>query len=393
MPAFPLSRCPRDGQRLTASEKLLQGFPERPERAEPGTAVAPLYFSAPRGGIPMRGSRRKVTVPSRMMGAVMSAAVVLTLAAQAWASRGAEDRFRGHRLDADLGGARPHDDRAGAGAVLWRPRPQQERPQPADAEFHHGRAHQRPVGAVGVQPGLRSRSRARGRRTRLDGAPRRRARAERRLCADHPAPGLHDLSVHVRHHHAGAHDRRVRGAHEVQRLPDLLAPVGDPGLRSAGAHGLGHRRPPRQGLGRARLRRRHGGAHQLGRLRAGVRLRRRQTARLRLRAHAATQHALRADRRRAAVVRLVRFQRGQRARRQRARRERLRGYQHRDGSGGAVAGCSRSGWAGEGRPSSARRAARSQDSSPSRPHRDSWRRCRRSPSAPSPGSCATERAT
>ena len=211
--------------------------------------------------------------------------------------------------------------------------------------------------------------------------------------ADHPAPGLHDLPVHVRHHHAGAHHRRVRRAHEVQRLPDLLAPVGDPGLRPAGAHGVGHGRPARQGLGRARLRRRHGRPHQLGHVRAGVRLRHRQAARLRLRAHAAAQPAVRADRRGAALVRLVRLQRRQRARRQRARRRARSSPPTRRRRRRRCRGCSRSGSAAASRPCSAPPAARSRGWSPSRRRRDSSRRCLRSPSAPSPASCATERAT
>ena len=120
---------------------------------------------------------------------------------------------------------------------------------------------------------------------------RRRARAPR---AHHPAPALHGVPDDVRHHHAGAHHRRVRRAHEVQRVPGLLAALGHARLRPAGPHGVG-RRAHRRDVGRARLRRRHGRPHQLGHLRAGLRARDRQAARLRLRSHAAAQPAVHAS--------------------------------------------------------------------------------------------------
>ena len=42
-------------------------------------------------------------------------------------------------------------------------------------------------------------------------------RARRRLRCHHPAADVHDLPVDVRHHHSGAHLRRICRAHEVQR--------------------------------------------------------------------------------------------------------------------------------------------------------------------------------
>ena len=57
---------------------------------------------------------------------------------------------------------------------------------------------------------------------------------------------------------------------------------------------------------------------------------------------AASQPALRRDRRGPALVRLVRLQRGQRARRQWARGSRVHHHQYRRGGGGAAVDCSRS---------------------------------------------------
>ncbi len=241
----------------------------------------------------MRGIWRKVALRPRVMGAAVSVGAVLFHASQAWSAEPA-------KIDSG--------DTAwmltSAALVLMMT-------APGLALFYGGLVRSKNVlnllmqsfimiALISVQWVLWGYSLAFGpdhahvvRRTRLAGSPRRRPRTERRLRGHHPAPGLHDLPVHVRHHHPGAHHRRVRRAHEVQRVPDLLAPVGDPGLRPAGAHGVGHGRAARQGLGRARLRRRHRRPHQLGYVRAGVRLRRRPAARLRLRAHAAAQPAVR----------------------------------------------------------------------------------------------------
>ena len=63
-----------------------------------------------------------------------------------------------------------------------------------------------------------------------------------RLCRHHPSSALHDLPDDVRRHHPGPHHRRLRRAHEVQRLSSLLLPVGHHRLRSHGPLGLGRGR-------------------------------------------------------------------------------------------------------------------------------------------------------
>ena len=55
------------------------------------------------------------------------------------------------------------------------------------------------------------------RRSPLPVPERRGRRAQCRLRGHHPAADVHDLSAHVRHHHAGADFGRVRRAHEIQR--------------------------------------------------------------------------------------------------------------------------------------------------------------------------------
>ena len=69
-------------------------------------------------------------------------------------------------------------------------------------------------------------------------------RAQPRLRADHPAPGLCRLPDDVRHHHPGADHRGVRGARALQDIPDLQPAVGHAGLRPGGALGVGRRRHP-----------------------------------------------------------------------------------------------------------------------------------------------------
>jgi hypothetical protein len=49
----------------------------------------------------------------------------------------AQARYRRHRLDADLDGARADDDHPGPGAVLRRHGPQEERAGDGDAELRH----------------------------------------------------------------------------------------------------------------------------------------------------------------------------------------------------------------------------------------------------------------
>ena len=47
------------------------------------------------------------------------------------------------------------------------------------------------------------------------------------LLGHDPAPALHGLPAHVRHHHAGADLGRLRRADEVLGLPDIHAALGD----------------------------------------------------------------------------------------------------------------------------------------------------------------------
>ena len=51
-------------------------------------------------------------------------------------------------------------------------------------------------------------------------------RPEPAVRAHHPASDVHDLSAHVRHHHAGADRRRFRRAHALRRHADLLHALG-----------------------------------------------------------------------------------------------------------------------------------------------------------------------
>ena len=140
----------------------------------------------------------------------------------------------------------------------------------------------------------------------------------------HPAPAVHGVPGHVRHHHRGAHLGRGRRAHALQRLPRVHRAVGAGGLRAGRALGVG-RRLARHGR-RARLRRRRGRARERRGGRAGGRARRRPAQGLRPARDAAAQRAVHAARRRPAVVRLVRLQRRQRARREPDRRARV--HQH-----------------------------------------------------------------
>ena len=237
--------------------------------------------------------------------------------------------------------------------------------------------HLGPVGALRLQPRVRARHRRHRRQPQVDRPVRRRRRAERRLRGDDPAPGLHGLPAHVRHHHARADHGRVRRAHEVLGLPPLLAPVGHPDLRPARPLGLGRRRvDPR--AGRPRLRRRHGRPHLLGRLRARRRDRDRPAAGLRPGADAAPQPAVHRDRVGDALGRLVRLQRGERARRGRPRRHRLRHHEHGGGRRHARLDVRRVGDAAGSRPSSAPRPAPSRGSSRSRRPRASSGRSPRS---------------
>ena len=83
----------------------------------------------------------------------------------------------------------------------------------------------------------------------------------------HPAPAVHGLPGHLRHHHGGAHLRGGGGADAVRSLPGFHPPLDPAGLRPGGPLGLGRRLAHDQGC--ARLRRRYRGPHQCRHLGAG----------------------------------------------------------------------------------------------------------------------------
>ena len=86
----------------------------------------------------------------------------------------------------------------------------------------------------------------------------------------HSAVDLHGLPVDVRHHHARAHLRRLRGTHEILGHAAVHHAVVAARLLPHGAHGVGQRRTVQRQPGRKdpgfRFRRRHGGAHHQRRL-------------------------------------------------------------------------------------------------------------------------------
>ena len=140
------------------------------------------------------------------------------------------------------------------------------------------------------------------------------ARPERRrprASGHHPALPVHGLPGHVLHHHGGADLRRDRRADAVLGLCRVHHAVGAGRLRADRPLGLGRRLAGRHG--RPRFRRRHRRARERRRGGAGRGPRRRQAPRLQDRRAHAAQRAVRAARRRPALVRLVRLQRRQRA--------------------------------------------------------------------------------
>ena len=108
------------------------------------------------------------------------------------------------------------------------------------------------------------------RRLRAPLSARRRSHAQHRLRRHHSRADLHDLPAHVRHHHSGAHHRRLCRAHEVQRHGRLSLTLVPAGLLPHGPHGLGRgrlaqrHRPPHP---QSRLRRRHRSPRHQRRLR------------------------------------------------------------------------------------------------------------------------------
>ena len=144
--------------------------------------------------------------------------------------------------------------------------------------------------------------------------------------AEHPGPGALRVPGDVRHHHPGAHHRRVRRQGQVQELPVVPGDLERPGLHPLRALDLGRRLAG--AAGRARLRRRDRGTRERRLRRAGLGVRGRQAQVRARRARNRPQHRLRGARYRAPVVRLVRLQRGLGARGQRHRRAGVRQYGH-----------------------------------------------------------------
>ena len=146
----------------------------------------------------------------------------------------------------------------------------------------------------------------------------------------HPGARVRRLPADLRGHHRRPDQRRHRRPRQVLDLAGLQRPVGDLLLLPDRPHGLGrwpavrqrdqpvvpdlrvHRRHRQRRPDR--LRRWHRGPHQRRYGRPGARARRRQADRLRQDLDAPAQRAAHHDRRRPAVVRLVRLQRGLRAR-------------------------------------------------------------------------------
>ena len=127
----------------------------------------------------------------------------------------------------------------------------------------------------------------------------------------HPAHAVHGVPGDVLHHHGGADLGRDHRADALLGLRRLHHDLGDCDLRADRALGLGRRL-----AGAARrvgLRRRHRRARERGGRGACRRAGDRQAHRLRVLVDPSAQRAVRAARRRPAVVRLVRVQRRQRA--------------------------------------------------------------------------------
>ena len=164
----------------------------------------------------------------------------------------------------------------------------------------------------------------------------------------HPAVRVRDVPADVRGDHPGPDLGGDRRSRQVLELDAVRGPLGHPRLLPGGALGVRlrrlrrsrrHRRLDRQHARRARLRRWHGGAHQRRCGRSGAGHRAGQAPRLAAGADAPAQPAVRAARRGAAVVRLVRLQRRLGAGRRRAGRPGLHQHHGRDrGRGAGLAG-------------------------------------------------------
>ncbi|CAA9331738.1 MAG: Ammonium transporter, partial [uncultured Nocardioidaceae bacterium] len=230
------------------------------------------------------------------------------------------------RLDARLVDARADDDDAGSGPVLRRHEPLEVRAQHDDDVVlgaGRGRHRLRPLGLVDV---LQHHDRRRRGQHRRRGAPAVLEPLQPVRAQQHrPAQlRLRGVPADLRGDHRRADQRRHRRPGQVLCVAGVPAAVGHAVVLPARPHGLGRRVPQRcpersrrpavqrrRGRGgRAdRLRRRHRGPHQCRDRGAGAGAPHRQAARLRQGADEAPQPHADDDRRRPAVVRLVRLQR------------------------------------------------------------------------------------
>ena len=227
--------------------------------------------------------------------------------------RAAADQPGRYRLDAHGHRARAADD-AGAGVLLRRPRPIEERAQHDDDELRVARLRRRPVGPVRlfarVWPG-RARGWAITSRFFLRGVG---------LEAQGTIP--HALFMAYQGTFAIITAALISGA-IVERMRFsayvlFISSVGARRLQPDRALGLGRRLA--RDARRARLRRRNRRARQRRRRGAGRGHRRREAPGISVGVAAAAPHPVHAARRRPAVVRLVRLQCRQRARRPTASR-------------------------------------------------------------------------
>ena len=185
----------------------------------------------------------------------------------------------------------------------------------------------RRVGADRLLDRVRRRRHARSVR-RPDAVPRARRPGRGRPRGADPDHPVRALPGTLRGDHGRTDRRRDRRPHQVRDLAGLLRRLDGPRLCARRAldlrlqRGRARRRLDGQRARRAGLRRRHRGGDQLRRGRARGRAGARQADRLRPRADEAAQPDPGHDRRRPALVRLVRLQRRLGARRQPSRRHR-----------------------------------------------------------------------
>ena len=215
------------------------------------------------------------------------------------------DQRREHRLHAAGGESRDADD-AGTGLLLRRPRRPVEHPLDHDPELRVDGDHDGALVGRRLLALLQRRQQRDLRQLRQRAAARRERPLGLRAVA-HPARRADRVPDDVRDHHAGPDHRRVHQPRQLQVLPDLPRRLAALRLLPVRPHDLGRRAAP--GLGRPRLRGRDRRPceRRLGRSRVGSLRRQAPLPRL------SAQHPVHRARHRAALVRLVRVQRGQRA--------------------------------------------------------------------------------